>query len=48
MNFDFINACLLDATQVLLMAWTGVLVASTIVAFREAPATVPVASRKPR
>ena len=35
MNFDFINACLLDATQLLLIAWTGVLVAASVFAFRE-------------
>jgi len=48
MNFDFINACLLDATQILLIAWTGVLVAASVFAFREAPQAVPTTSYKPR
>ena len=48
MNFDLINAFLLEATQVLLVAWTGVLVGATIFAFREAPLAVRAASRKPR
>jgi hypothetical protein len=48
MTLDFIYSCLVAASQILLIGWTGVLVAASIVTFRESPVTVVNTVRKQR
>jgi TM2 domain-containing membrane protein YozV len=48
MTVDFIYSCMVTASQILLIGWTGVLVAASIVTFREAPVRVTRTTRQQR
>ena len=48
MTLDFIYSCLVTGSQLLLIGWTGVLVAASIATFRESPVTISIRSRQQR
>ena len=46
MTLDLLYSCLLMASQILLVGWTGVLVAASILTFRESPVTVTTSTQE--
>jgi len=48
MTPDLLYSCLVTASQLVLIAWTGILITASILTFREAPAAIRSAPGKKR